>query len=154
MVLSKSELKKVKDNFLDEMKELTGFRKTRLREILAVNGYHRFDPSKISKYRSAILAAHHKYEEIVKSTVKPLIPDTPCPIPECEGYKLDQRSRGFLPHWKCSEGGSRHAIAWEVAKMRIKVENIPDEKFLETAQNYSLATVEYLDGQEKEKEEK
>lgn len=146
--MDSKELKSIKDGFMKEMVELTGFNQKRLKEILAAGGYQRFDHKRMSEYKACILAAHHRYEEVIKKTVKPLHVETPCPIPGCKGVKVEQGRRTFLPHWKCSDEGARHAIAWEVAKLRALTEGVPEEKFLETQQNYAKEILEYLHDQD------
>lgn len=149
--MNKTDLKESKERFLKEMEELTGFSRPRLKDILRTYGHHYFDIEKLGEYRACILAAHHKYTEIKDRFIKPLNIESSCHIPGCKGYKVMQRANGFLPSWYCSEGGPRHAIAWEVAKLKVKCTGVPEEEALEKTHEYSKEIVEYLNGKEKEK---
>jgi hypothetical protein len=111
--MTRSELERIKNNFLKELSEETNLSIAQIRKLLADSGITEFHSEKMATYRATVLANAGMYKRVEEKLNESANPQK-CLMPDCDGIRVKGRAAFG---WTCTEGGKRHYLAWTVAQM-------------------------------------
>lgn len=110
--------KRMRDTFYMNMHEDYGLSRPEVVSTLKKENIDvsTFEVARIDEYEEAI-ASHFKKEKLKKMVESN---QKPCPIPGCEGVKVETRLSG-KNRWYCSEGKKRHYNVFRIATIKENV---------------------------------
>lgn len=115
--MSSAAKKRMRDTFYMNMHEDHKLSKPEVVGILKKEGVNvsTFEVTKIPEYKQAV-ESHLKREKLAKMIESKA---NPCPIPGCDGEKIETRLSG-KNRWYCNKGGKRHYSVFRIATIKEK----------------------------------